>query len=463
MEQKNIEGETIQTQIDTVLETFNAFEIPMELAEVIDGLTALRIRLQPKVRVRMNALQDFADDLCFALAVKRVEITAPVLGTRLIEVAIPKEHATPFIWHEAVSTNALQIATGELVVPIGRNDFNEDLVLDLATLPQLLVAGVTGSGKSTLLHTIINSLITQRSPDQLALILIDPKRVEFYPYEGLPHLISPVITDSRPAMTAMFAATKEMKRRFALLDAQGIRDVQAYHQEISECRKREESDVTDTMPYLVMIVDEFTNLMAAYGRDLEALLLPIAQMGRTVGIHLILSTARPAANVYTKSLKETIPARIAFRVASVKDSQTMLDHAGAEKLAGGGDMLFRANAETPPVRFQACYLSEADIEENVTSVKTQYQEAHTKGSAPHRTMHLTAFASEDDDSDELYEQVELIVRKVGKASTSLIQRRLGIGYGRAARLIDMLESRGVIGPADGAKPREVIHKEAAAS
>jgi S-DNA-T family DNA segregation ATPase FtsK/SpoIIIE len=428
----------------------------MELYEVVDGSTALRIRLKPIVRIRMNAIRELADDLCFSLAAKRVEITAPVVGTQLIEVAIPKDHVTPFWWSEAISTNALQIATGELVVPIGRNDFGEDLVLDLATLPHLLVAGISGSGKSTLLHSIINSLITQRSPDQLALILIDPKRIEFFRYTGLPHLVTSVLTDTRSAMLALSAAVKEMKRRFAILDGEGVQHIQAYHQKMGKRLESNDGEITGTLPYLIFIIDEFSDLMSSYRRDLEAVLLSLTQMGQSVGIHLILATSRPAANVFTKSLKETVPARIAFRVASDRDSRIFLDHTGAEKLSGGGDMLFRMQVESAPARFQACYLSESQIEENVNSIRAQYPVAHPAESDRYRPMHLTAFASEDDESDELYEQAELVVRKAGKASTSLLQRRLGIGYGRSARLIEMLAGRGVVGPAHGSKPREVI-------
>jgi S-DNA-T family DNA segregation ATPase FtsK/SpoIIIE len=460
MDSKSIQDETIRQNVDAVLETFAAFDMPMELSEVIDGLTALRIRLKPTTRVRMSAIREFADDLCYALAAKRVDITAPILGTTLVEVAIPKERATPFLWSEAVATNALQIATGELVVPIGRNDFNEDLVLGIATLPHLLVSGVTGSGKSTLLHGIINSLTTQLSPERLGLVLIDPKRVEFFPYEGLPHLLTPVLTNTRSAMITLKGAVKELQRRFEMLIAEEVRDIQTYHDKMRARQNSGAGEAAGEMPYIVIVVDELSDLMAAYPCDTEGALLSLAQMGDTVGIHLILSTARPASDVFSGLIKANIPARIAFRMASPRDSRTVLNAAGAEKLRGMGDMLYLANDTALPVRCQACYLSEADIEENVKSTRDRYRGVYHDGGTQHNNnVPLVSSAdaeSADGENDPMYEEAERIVRKAGKASTSILQRRLGIGYGRAANLIDMLENRGVVGPADGSTPRRVV-------
>jgi S-DNA-T family DNA segregation ATPase FtsK/SpoIIIE len=456
MESTSSNDDPVQEQVDAVIQTFEAFGVPMELSGVTDGFTALRIRLQPKIRVRMSTLKEFADDLCFALAAKRIDITAPMLGTKLIEVAIYKDSPAPFLWNEAMAANALHIATGELVVPVGRNDQNEDLVLDIATLPHLLISGGARSGKTMLLHSIINSLATQISIERLGLVLIDPKRVEFFPYEGLPHLLTPVITNTWVAVRALSGAVSEMKRRFEMLHAKGVRDIRAYHQMMDADKKTGVDDASYAMPYIVVIVDEFSDLMAAPRNNVEAVLVPLLQMGQSVGIHFILATSRPAATTLTHQIKENSPTRIAFRTASSPDSRAILGKAGAEKLSGLGDLLYKASADEQPARYQACYLSETDIEENVKSINDQYHEIFRDRNGRHHDMLLVSAVSEDDEGDELYEQSVAIVLKAGKASTALLQRQLGVGYGRAARILNMLEKRGVIGPADGSNPRKVI-------
>jgi len=335
-------------------------------------------------------------------------------------------------------------------------------------MPHLLIAGATGSGKSVTIHAIITSLLFRNPPNNLKFIMIDPKRVELTLYNKIPHLLTPVITEPKKAILALKWAAKEMDRRYDILEKSSVRDIDSYHQSILS--KNKDGDV-DPMPYIVVIIDELADLMQAYPRELESAVVRLAQMSRAVGIHLLLSTQRPSVNVITGLIKANIPARIALQVASQVDSRTILDSAGAEKLLGQGDMLFLSGEMSKPVRIQSAYIAEKEVKSVVKYLADQYadelqDEINLTGENIPNAI-FTGNIGDDEysggDDDELYEEARDTVVQAGKASTSFLQRKLRIGYARAARLVDTLEERGVIGAGSGAKPREVINGETGVS
>ena len=345
---------------------------------------------------------------------------------------------------------------------------------NLAKMPHVLVAGATGAGKSVTIHSMITSLLYRNGPDDLKFILIDPKRVELTLYNNIPHLLTPVITDAKKTILALKWAAKEMDRRYDILEAESVRDIESYHSNIlpkSPKKMKDNGDGTqreveaDRLPYIVIIIDELADIMSTYPRELESAIVRLAQMSRAVGIHLILSTQRPEVNVITGQIKANIPARVALKVSSQVDSRTILDTGGAEKLLGAGDMLY-SSGEAQPERLQSAFISESEVKKVVKYLSDEYKDEITEeislsvGSiSADKSIFEAALADEDgEDDDELYEEARACVIEAGKASTSYLQRKLKLGYARAARLMDKLEERGVIGPGEGAKPREVLEK-----
>jgi S-DNA-T family DNA segregation ATPase FtsK/SpoIIIE len=364
------------------------------------------------------------------------------------------------------------------LVALGRSITGSAHFADLARMPHMLVAGATGAGKSVAIHDFIVSLLYRCGPERLRFIMVDPKRVELTVYNSIPHLLTPVITDAKKAILALKWLAKEMDRRYNILEAEAVRDIASYHQNVVvpavEKASKKESDgskdltaskpLPEAMPYIVVIIDELADIMSAYPRELESGIVRLAQMSRAVGIHLVLSTQRPSVKVITGLIKANIPARVALQVSSQIDSRTILDTGGAEKLLGAGDMLFLSGEMSKPRRIQAPYISEKEVKDVVA-----YIVKNNDGGIPSELDFADAgkvgggidpiFASMDggdDEDDELYPQAKQTVIEAGKASTSYLQRKLGVGYARAAKLIDMLEDRGVIGAADGAKPRDII-------
>jgi len=341
--------------------------------------------------------------------------------------------------------------SGNLVFALGRDVSGEPVFVDLEKMPHLLIAGATGSGKSVCIHAIITSFLYKNSPENLRMILIDPKRVELNLYEGLPHLISPVVTESKKAIGVFRWAISEMERRYELLQQAGARDIKSFNS-----NKNNES-----LSYLVIVVDELADLMANFGREVEGSIVRLAQMARATGIHLILSTQRPSVDVLTGLIKANITARIALQVASQVDSRTILDMAGAEKLLGGGDLLFVSGELSKPKRIQCSYIAEEEIKRVVDFIVSNNEdifeteeEVNFENNNQKSIINFDDFGSEDVD-DELYEEAVRVVSEARKASASLLQRRLKVGYARAARLLDIMEEKGIIGPGEGAKPREV--------
>ena len=362
----------------------------------------------------------------------------------------------------------------KLSVALGLNVSGEPVIVDIARMPHALIAGTTGSGKSVMMHNIIISLLFRNSPDQLRFLMVDPKRVELTLYAGIPHLLAPVITEAKKTLLMLKWATKEMERRYDILETEKIQNLETYHTNVYKPAKAEWEDngsveedrlsVPEPLPYIVIIMDELADLMHAYPRELEASIVRLAQMSRAVGIHLILATQRPSVNVITGTIKANIPTRLAFNVASQIDSRTILDGVGAEKLLGRGDMLYQSSDSPRPIRLQSAFVSEEEIKNVVSYLKKQDSaqildsiNLEEKSGGTGDSFIGSIMGNDDDDDDDLYEEAKQAVIEVDKASTSYLQRRLRIGYSRAARLVDLLEKRGVVGKADGSKARKILN------
>jgi DNA segregation ATPase FtsK/SpoIIIE, S-DNA-T family len=413
--------------------------------------------------VRLAKIVALQSNLELALAASPVRIEAPIPGKSLVGIEVPNISRTTLGLAPLFSDNEFTQSTKPLLLGLGRSITGAAHFADLARMPHMLVAGTTGSGKSVCIHDFVVSLLYRAGPERLRFIMVDPKRVELTLYNSIPHLLTPVITDAKKAILALKWLAKEMDRRYDVLQTEKVRDIASYHENVvaPAIEKGGESDqMPEAMPYIVVIIDELADIMQTYPRELEAGIVRLAQMSRAVGIHLILSTQRPSVKVITGLIKANVPARVAFQVASQIDSRTILDTGGAEKLLGAGDMLFLSNDMSKPRRIQAPYISESEVKRIVADIVKNNDAGPLDGvdfSEQKQNDSGSIFASmEDEEGDDKYAEAKAAVLEAGKASTSYLQRKLGVGYSRAAKLIDMLEERGVIGPADGSKPREVI-------
>ncbi len=455
MEIESVENKKTREQVQKVLDIFLKFKTEMELMEVIDGLTSLHIRMRAKDLVRMHIVKGFENDLCYALGLQGVEIEAPILGSSLIGVRIPKSEVGALSWKDYVSSKKYKESAGNLMVPLGKDDFGNDLIVDITSLKHALIGGTTGSGKSVFFHGIINSLLIKLSPHNLRFIMIDPKRVELTLYNGIPHLLTPAIVDVKKAVMALRWAVSEMERRRDILEENKLRDIESYRKKAFD----------EAMPYIIIAIDELSDSMTSYSKEMEPVLVKLAQTGHVVGIHLIVSTSRPSVNIFTSAIRASFPTHIAFQTASPTDSKVILGVAGAEKLLGKGEMIFQSGDMRYPIRGQVGNISEKEIKANLDMIKKSFPDENlgfVESTAPSNVAHReksSIFSSEyNDEYDDLYDEAKREVVRAGKASTSYLQRKLGIGYARAARLIDMLEEKGVIGPGVGAEPRKVIEE-----
>lgn len=455
----------VKANMNIIKRTLQNFGITVEMDEVSIGPAVTRYAMKPAEGVRLAKIVALQSNLELALAASPVRIEAPIPGKSLVGIEVPNISRTTLGLGPLFADPSFAQSDKPLLIGLGRSITGTTHFADLARMPHLLVAGTTGAGKSVTIHDFVVSLLYRCGPERLRFIMVDPKRVELTLYNSIPHLLTPVITDAKKAILALKWLTKEMERRYNILETERVRDIASYHSNVvAPAIERGAGDgkpLPEAMPYIVLIIDELADIMSTYPRELEAGIVRLAQMSRAVGIHLILSTQRPSVKVITGLIKANIPARVALQVASQIDSRTILDTGGAEKLLGAGDLLFLSGEMSKPRRIQAPYISEQEVKKIVDFIaKENDSEALseiTLGATENARAGDPLFASDDDgEDDELYSEAKRTVMEAGKASTSYLQRKLGVGYARAARLMDMLEDKGVIGPADGAKPRDVI-------
>ena len=460
-------GDTI-TNSAIIKKTLENFGLGVEMSEINIGPTVTQYTLKPAEGIKLSKITALSNNLSLALASHPIRIEAPIPGKALVGIEVPNKERCKVRLRDLLSNQNFQNSLSSLTITLGRDVSGNPWYADLARMPHFLVAGSTGTGKTIFLNTLILTLLYQNSPESLRLILIDPKRVEFNAYKELPHLLCPVIFDAQRSVNTLKWLVSEMERRFEVLSGNGSRDISSYN--VKALKEGEES-----LPFIVVIVDELADLMAAKGRDIEAGVVRLAQMARAVGIHLVLATQRPSVEVITGLIKANITSRVTFQVASQVDSRTVLDAAGAEKLLGLGDLLFISAEVVKPRRIQGSYVSEKEVKRVIDFIKSQnlplYQGFGLGVGAQEGILknHLAQdlakslegegeYGGFSGDKDLFYEEAKRTVIEARKASASLLQRRLKIGYARAARLLDELEGDGVVGPGEGAKPREVYFK-----
>lgn len=438
---------------NVIKRTLESFGIAVEMGEINVGPAVTRYTLKPAEGMKLSRITALNSDLALALAAHPIRIEAPIPGKSLVGIEVPNKAAALVRLGSLMNYPEFQ-QSGLLGFVIGRDVSGEPVFADIEKMPHLLVAGATGSGKSILMHSLLISLLYKNSPQTLKLILIDPKRVELSVYEGIPHLVSPVITENKKAVSVFRWAISEMERRYELLQKAGSRDTKSYNA----------SHPSEVLPYILIVIDEMADLMTSYGRDVEGSVVRLAQMARATGIHLLLATQRPSVEIITGLIKANITSRVALQVASQIDSRTILDTAGAEKLLGHGDLLFVSAELSKPRRIQGSFITEEEIKKvsdfirehnNVEAAEVEEISFENGGNGGAAGPQSFDEYLEDEDTDELFDEAVAVVAEAKKASASLLQRRLKVGYARAARLLDLMESAGLIGPGDGAKPRDV--------
>ncbi len=464
----NSEGGDIELNSAIIKKTLQNFGIPVEMDEVNVGPTVTQYTLKPAEGIKLSKITTLQNDLALALASQSIRIEAPIPGRSLVGVEIPNRKRAIVCLREVMDNNDFKTSSASLLMAVGKDVMGRASFSDLGEMPHLLIGGTTGSGKTIALNAIIMSLLYRNSPAELKLILVDPKRVEFPVYASLQHLMCPVIYDAQQTLVALKWLVGEMERRFVVLAENKSRDIGGYN-------LRQEKKGEEKLPYIALIIDELADLMSVKGKEIESYVVRLAQMSRATGIHLILATQRPSVEVITGLIKANITSRIALKVGSLVDSRTILDSSGAEKLLGKGDLLIMSKEYSKPKRIQCPYISENEIKKVVTWLEennkpseieegeTNYidlgqSEVNSLSGELQKAMEtpeaqMDSFYSKE---DPLFEEAKRTVINSRKASASLLQRRLGIGYARAARLIDILEERGIVGPADGAKPREIL-------
>ncbi|MEW6424054.1 MAG: DNA translocase FtsK 4TM domain-containing protein [Bacillota bacterium] len=462
----------INEKINVLEETLASFGINARVTQVTVGPAITRYEIQPPAGVKVSRIVGLADDLALAMAAPQVRIEAPIPGRAAIGIEVPNRKIAAVPLRELLESREFQHSASRLTIALGKDIAGMPVVADLAQMPHLLVAGATGSGKSVCINTIVASILFKATPDEVKLILIDPKMVELITYNGIPHLITPVVTSPKKAAGILHWAVKEMERRYELFAAAGAKDITRYNElylglnranftenteragEPNESNAGEPNTNDGPLPFIVIIIDELADLMMIAPAEVEDSICRLAQMARAAGLHLVVATQRPSVDIITGLIKANIPSRISFAVSSQMDSRTILDLGGAEKLLGRGDMLFFPVGAPKPVRIQGAFLTDKEVETLVTFLKEQAKPVYDQEVAEMEIPESHCAAG--DEEDELLPQaVQLFIEK-GSASISLLQRRFHIGYARAARLVDIMEQRGIVGKFDGSKPRQVL-------
>ncbi len=438
----------IEANAAIIENTLHEFGIDVTMGEVRVGPTVTQYSLKPSKGIKLSRITGLSNDLALALAAHPIRIEAPIPGKSLVGIEVPNQKAAMVTFKELLETKEFRDRHHNMMIALGKDVAGRTWFADLPRMPHLLIAGATGSGKTVCINTVIMSLLYQNTAETLRMIMVDPKRVELTLYNGIPHLLTPVITNTQKTIQALKWTIGEMDRRFEILSQAGSRDIISYNRKFS----------AQKLPHIIFIIDELADLMATAANEIEAGIIRLAQMARAVGIHLIVATQRPSVDIITGLMKANIPARVAFSVASLIDSRTILDTPGAEKLLGRGDMLFLTAELSKPVRLQGAFMSEEEVYRIVEYLKGDEEPMYEElvVSATPRSGTLNMFGGPTDDRDPLFEEAKRVILEAGKASASLLQRRLKLGYARAARILDELEEAGVIGAGDGAKPRELL-------
>ncbi len=454
-EDSKASGGNLEQNASIIKQTLENFGVSVDMGPVSVGPTVTQYTFKPTEGVKLSRITTLSNDLSLSLAAHPLRIEAPIPGKSLVGVEVPNKTKAIVGLRSMIDSTNFKTRSSNLMMALGRDVSGESWFYDISKMPHLLVAGATNSGKSVCLNTIIISLLYQNNPDDLRFIMVDPKRVELPMYNDIPHLLTPVITDVNKTINALKWCLNEMDRRFEVLSEAKKKNISSYNQDLEAKGKKE-----DKMPYIVFIIDELADLMVAAAKDIEGSVIRLAQMARAVGIHLVLATQRPSVDVITGLIKANIPARIAFSVTSAVDSKTIIDISGAEKLLGQGDMLVMTPVLSKPKRLQGAFVSDKEIKNIASYLKKKIGKADYLDDVTERQkvkgLGGIGLDGMSGNEDELLEEAKDIVINMGKASTSLLQRRLRIGYGRAASILDTLEEAGIVGPSNGSKPREIL-------
>jgi S-DNA-T family DNA segregation ATPase FtsK/SpoIIIE len=455
-ELSSADDENLNMQSKLLEKKLEDFNVHGKVVAVSPGPVITTFEYEPAPGVKINKIVNLTDDLALALRAISIRIVAPIPGKAAIGIELPNTKRELVRFRGIVASSAFEKSKSKLTICLGRDIVGNPVVAELDKMPHLLIAGATGTGKSVALNAMICSLLYKSTPDEVKLIMIDPKRIELSSYDGIPHLITPVVTDIKKATNALFWAVREMERRYELLSEKKSRNLRQYNQKIEKEKNSDKEQALEKLPYVVIVIDELADLMLAASRNVEVALTRLAQMARAAGIHLILATQRPSVDVLTGIIKANFPTRLTFQVSSKTDSRTIIDTNGAENLLGDGDMLFLPPGTAKLQRIHGAFISEEELIRIIGFLKNQKTPEYDQ------TI-LKAPPKEEDESDtteydERYDDAVALITKTGQASISMIQRHLRIGYNRAARIIEIMEKEGIVGPSDGAKPREVLVK-----
>ncbi|HLR75231.1 MAG TPA: DNA translocase FtsK, partial [Virgibacillus sp.] len=439
----------IQATVRKLEKTFHSFGVKARVTKVHVGPAVTKYEVYPEAGVKVSRIVSLHDDLALALAAKDIRIEAPIPGKSAVGIEVPNKDIAVVSLREVLDVTMKQ--SSKLLFALGRDISGDAVVGELNKMPHLLIAGATGSGKSVCVNSIIATILMRAKPHEVKMMMIDPKKVELNVYNGIPHLLAPVVTDPKKASRALKKVVAEMERRYELFSETGTRNIEAYNELIRQHEQTTDEDEHAPLPYIVVLVDELADLMMVASSDVEDAITRLAQMARAAGIHLIIATQRPSVDVITGVIKANIPSRIAFSVSSQTDSRTILDTGGAEKLLGRGDMLYMPVGMSKPTRVQGAFLSDDEVERIVEHCMNQQPASYQEDMIPEETSEVVT-----DVDDELYEDAVALITDMQSASVSMLQRRFRIGYTRAARLIDAMEDRGIVGPYEGNRPRTVL-------
>jgi S-DNA-T family DNA segregation ATPase FtsK/SpoIIIE len=446
--------ENLRMQSKLLEKKLDDFGVKGSVVTVSPGPVITTFEYEPAPGVKINKIVNLTDDLALALRALSIRIVAPIPGKAVIGIEIPNPTRETVRFKELIVSSAFEKSQSRLTLCLGKDIIGKPVVADLGKMPHLLIAGATGTGKSVGLNSMICSFLYKSTPDEVKLIMVDPKRIELSMYDGIPHLITPVVTDVKKATNALFWAVREMENRYELLSALKARNIDQYNQKIAKQTQEAEKELPSKLPYIVIVIDELADLMMVASRDVEVALTRLAQMARAAGIHLILATQRPSVDVLTGIIKANFPTRLTFQVSSRTDSRTIIDSNGAENLLGNGDLLFLPPGTAKLQRIHGAYISEAELARITEFLKTQQKPEYDKEVT--RAPVTEKESTDKTDYDERYDDAVALITKTRQASISMIQRHLRIGYNRAARIIETMEREGIVGPSDGAKPREVL-------